>query len=293
MSRVVVTGASGFVGRAVHAMASHAEPLRLSGPDWRAALAACDLRDVAVLHLGHAAHSGTEDASRFSDAAEKAEALATAAAHAKARVLVFASSIKVNGEESPGRPFRRDDPPAPADAYGRAKLAAEEGLARIARNGDLPVHIVRPPLVFGAGAKGNLAALMRLCDSPWPLPFAGVDNRRSFIAVEDLARLLLACAARPEAGCHTWLAAHRMPFSTPTLVRHVRSSLGRPARLFALPGRALEGAAVLLGRRAQIGRLTRSLEVDAAATEAALDWRPQVDLATCVREMAIAWRHPS
>lgn len=290
MSGVVVTGASGFVGQAVMALAPGARALRLSGPDWRQALSACDLRDAAIVHLGARAHAADDRDAAFADGAEKARELALAAVRRQARVLVFASSIKVNGEETRGRPFVASDPVRPEDAYARSKRAAEEALAQVAAEHGLAVHVVRPPLVFGPGARGNLATLLRGCDSGWPLPFAAVHNRRSFIAVQDLARLLMRCAEEARPGMHTWLAAHEERFSTPVLLRELRRALGRAPRLVAVPVALLEAAARLAGQADRMRRLTRSLEVDAGATERALGWEARIPLDETLREMAAAWR---
>ena len=286
MSRLIVTGASGFVGRALVARAPRAEALSLAGADWRARLAAAALRDASSVHLGGRAHAPAEDADRaFADGPEKARALAEAAARAGARVLVFASTIKVNGEESPGRPFTPDDGPHPEDAYGRSKLAAEDALREAAAATGLPVHIVRPPLVYGAHARGNLAALLRWCDTPWPLPFASIANRRSFVALPDLVALLLRCVERPMPGAPVWLAAHPSPIATARLIAEMRAALGRPLRLYPMPAAVLETAGRAIGRGALVRRLTRSLEVDASRTYAQMDWRPALDAPAAIRAL--------
>jgi nucleoside-diphosphate-sugar epimerase len=231
-----------------------------------------------------------DEAAYVQDNAGKTAALAEAAAGAGARRLVFLSSVKVNGEETRARPFRPDDAPDPQDAYARSKWAAERELARIAGHSRLELVIVRAPLVFGAGAAGNLRALLRLADTPWPLPFAALHNRRSFVHVDDLARLLIACSAAPAAAGRTYYAAHREPFSTSRLVALLRVSFGRAPRLFALPPRALEAAAALAGRGDAVRRLTRSLEVDASATEAALGWKAEVAIEAAAREIGKAYR---
>src|SRR6185503_13341122 len=205
----------------------------------------------AVFHLAARVHRPGEDADAAyqRDNMEKTRELALRAAASGARRLVFLSSVKVNGEETHGQPFRREDAPDPRDAYARSKWAAEQALAAVAAQGALEVVVVRSPLVYGPGAGGNLRALLRLADSPWPLPFAAIANRRSFVHAADLARLLVACAATPGARGRTYLAANRESTpSTPRIVTAMRSALGRPARLVSLPPALLEAAAGLAGQ---------------------------------------------
>ena len=293
LERAVVTGATGFVGRALAArLPCPAAGLGLGADGWRERLARADLRGATIFHLAARVHRAGErdDAAYERDNAGKTAVLAEAAAAAGARRLVFLSSAKVNGEESGARAFQPADPPAPRDAYARSKWAAERELARIAERTSLEVVIVRAPLVFGAGAAGNLRALLRLCDTAWPLPFAALANRRSFVHVDDLARLLVACALAPAAAGATFFAAHREPFSTARLVTLLREALHRPRHLFAVPPRALEAAATLLGQGEAVRRLTRSFEVDASATEAALGWKAEVAIEAAALETGKAYR---
>ncbi len=291
--RVVLTGAKGFVGRALAArLARPFAALRFGADGWRESLAAADLRGATVFHLAARVHrpDDGDDAAFERDNAGKTRALAEAAAAAGARRFVFLSTVKVNGEESGARPFQTGDAPHPRDAYGRSKWAAEQALAEVAAAHGLAVAIVRSPLVFGGGAAGNLAQLLRLADSAWPLPFASIANRRSFVQVDDLARLLVACAESSEAPGRTFFAAHREPFGTARLLVLLRAALGRPARLFAYPPRVLEAAASMIGRGEEARRLTRSLEVDPSQAEALLGWRAEVSLDAAVRELAAAYR---
>ena len=292
--RVIVTGASGFVGRVLAARLGRPfGRLALGAEDWRARLAAQDFRSAVVFHLAARVHRPGEEgeAAYARDNVEKTRELALHAAASGARRLVFLSTVKVHGEETRGRPFRRDDAPDPQDAYARSKWAAEQALATVAAERALEVVVVRSPLVYGAGAGGNLRALLRLADSPWPLPFAAIANRRSFVHVGDLARLLVACAATPAARGRTYLAANRESTpSTPQIVAAMRSALGRPARLVSVPPALLEAAAGVAGRGDRMRRLTRSLEVDAAPAESELGWRADVPIEPAVREMAAAYR---
>ena len=293
LDRTVVTGATGFVGRALAArLAGSYTALRFGAEGWRERLAGTELRGATVFHLAARVHRAgdRDDAAYERDNVAKTVALAEAAARAGARRVVFLSSVKVNGEQSGARPFRADDVPAPLDAYARSKWAAECELARIAREAGLAVVTVRAPLVFGAGAAGNLRALLRLADTPWPLPFAALHNRRSFVHVDDLARLLVACALAPMAPGATFFAAHREPFSTAELVALLREALGRPRRLYQFPAPALEAMGVLLGERDAARRLTRSLEVDALETEGALGWKAEVPIESAAREIGTAYR---
>jgi nucleoside-diphosphate-sugar epimerase len=294
--KVLVTGANGFVGSAVcrallaagmevaGAVRGGAVPGGVArrvvgdigpGTDWRGALEGIDV----VVHCAARVHVMRERAAdplaefRFVNR-DGAVALAR---QAEGRRLIFVSTIKVNGEETAaGRPFRADDVPAPVDPYGIAKAEAEAQLAEIHRD----LVVIRPPLVVGAGAKGNLAGLMKLVAAGVPLPFASIDNRRSLVGRANLADLIRACVTHPAAPGKTFLVRDDPDVSTPDLVRRLGMAMGRRARLLPFPV-SLLGAMGKAGRR-----LTGSLTVDDGATREVLGWTPPFGLDEGLREMA-------
>ena len=291
---MIVTGATGFVGRSLmRALGGSASTLSLSTPGWIEAARTAPFEAATVFHLAARAHQmrGASETDYTRDNVEKTRELADIAARRGARRIVFLSTLKVHGEES-ARPFVATDAPAPMDAYARTKLAAEEVIRGAASRHGLEATIVRAPLVYGEGARGNLLALLRLADSPWPLPFASLDNRRSFIHVDDLAALLLACAERREAAGRTYLAAYREPASTRTLIAALRAALGRPPRLFPAAAPLLEIAADACGQGERMRRLTRSLEADPSAAEQELGWRAKSPLERAVADLVRGSRNP-
>lgn len=289
----LVTGATGFVGRALaRALPGSPATLSLGTPGWEERLARVPFEGMIVFHLAARVHApGDRDEEAFErDNVEKTRHLAQAAALGGARRLVFLSTSKVYGEESPqDRPLGVSDAPAPADAYARSKLAAERALAGVAAGTGISIVIVRSALVLGSGAKANVESLMRLADRGWPLPLASIANRRSFVHVSDLAQLLVACATHPAADA-VLNAAHREPFSTPGLVASLRRHLGRPPRLFGVAPGILEAAAAVAGQRSRMQRLTRSLELDVSGTADRVGWTASVGLDDSARELAGSWR---
>ena len=287
MPPAVITGASGFVGRRLAGMLPAATALPMTGEGWQTRLAAARLGGAVVFHLAARVHrmEDGDEAAFQRDNVEKSVALAEAARRAGARALIFASTVKVLGEES-SAPLRTDAPYAPRDAYARSKRTAEEAL-REACAGALSLTIVRFPLVYGAGAGGNLARLRRVCDSALPLPFGAVHNRRSWIHVQDLADLLVRCGDSsidgPPRVVH---AAHPQAASTPQLVAALRLALGRAPRLLPVPVTLLEAGAAIAGSGHAMRRLTRSLELDVGETVARFQWQPRFDLARAVADLA-------
>jgi nucleoside-diphosphate-sugar epimerase len=314
--RLLLTGATGFVGTAVreHAAAHaglslgcvsrdpprdtapgerwHELALGSDGAAWQTALAGVD----AVVHLAARVHR-MDDGPAASDAyrevnARATELLARQAAAAGVRRFVFVSSVKVNGERTlPGRPFLDGDPPAPApDPYGISKLEAEERLSEVAAATGLETVVLRPPLMYGPGVRANFRQLLRLVDSGIPLPLGGLRNRRSLLYVGSFADAILAAAKLPAAGGCTYLVSDGEAVSTPELVRRVARALRRPARLFAVPEAALRLAAVGVGRGAAYERLAGSLEVDDGAIRAEFAWSPPFTMAEGLEATARWWR---
>ena len=297
--KVVVTGGSGFVGAAVlarlvaeghEAFASvrrpPAAPLPgvsyVAGADlmseagWDNAVRGAD----AVIHTAARVHVMRDRAAdplaefRLANVEGTLRA-ARAAAGAGVRRFVFLSSIKVNGESTqPGAPFRADDAPAPVDPYGISKQEAEARLLDLARHSAMEVAVVRPPLVYGPGVKANFRTMMRLLRRHVPLPLGSVRARRSLVAVENLADLLLLCLVHPAATGRVLLVSDGEDLSVSEMLRRLAAALGVRPLLVPVPAFAIELAAHVAGRSAVAQRLLRPLQVDIEPTRRLLGWAP-------------------
>jgi nucleoside-diphosphate-sugar epimerase len=304
---VLVTGADGFIGRALcEALAASGRKLRQAvrapradaadavavgdiGPDtdWRPALAGVG----CVVHLAARTHVLSETAAdplaeyrRINVAAT--ERLARLAADLGVWRLVFLSSAKIHGDSSGSRPFTEDDAPRPEDGYGISKWEAEQALARVAAETGLQVVVLRPPLVYGPGVKGNFLRLLRLVSRSLPLPLGAIDNRRSLVYVGNLVDAIVKAAEAPRPSRWTYLVADGEDVSTSDLARRLATALGVKSRLVSVPAALLNVAAALAGRRAEFARLTGSLQVDSSRLRRELDWRPRYSLAQGLAETA-------
>lgn len=203
--------------------------------------------------------------------------LARQAAAAGVKRFVFISSIKVNGERTiPGRPYRPDDMPAPTDFYGVSKAKAEEGLRTLAKGSGMEVTIIRPVLVYGPGVKANFLLMMRWLHNGIPLPLGSIDNARSLVALDNLVDLIVTCVNHPAAANQTFLVSDGEDLSTTSLLRRTAAALGKPARLLPVPSWMLEWAFRTMGREEVGQRICGSLQVDMSATQRLLGWRPPV-----------------
>ncbi len=310
-----MTGATGFVGRSLHETLSDTgygvrravrsaerstkgspgagETVEVGdiGPDtvWGPALNGAG----SVVHLAARVHVMRESAGdplaefrRVNVAGT--ERLAREAAAAGARRLVYVSSVKVNGESTPERPFTEKDEPDPQDPYGVSKFEAEKVLQTVSEETGIEVVVLRPPLVYGPGVRANFLSLMRLVDRGLPLPLGAVDNRRSLIYVGNLAGAIVAALERPEAAGETFLVSDGEDVSTAGLVRKLASALGRPARLLPVPPALMLTAGKVTGKSDAVGRLVGSLAVDSGRIRRRLGWQPNHTLDEGLSETA-AW----
>ena len=201
--------------------------------------------------------------------------LAREAAKAGVKRFVFVSSIKVNGEYSEiGKPFTEADAPKPQDAYGISKLEAEQGLILIAQQTGLEVVIIRPPLVYGDGVKANFANMLRMIKRSIPLPFGAIHNKRSFVYIGNLVSLIVRCIEHPNAANQTFLVSDGFDLSTTELLRACATALGVKSKLIPVPKKLIEMAAAILGKQDVAQRLCGNLQVDITKTRTLLDWAP-------------------
>ena len=203
-------------------------------------------------------------------------ALAKQAASEGVKRLIFISTIKVNGEATVlGELFQADDLPAPEDAYGLSKLEAEQGLKLLAAETGMEVVIIRPPLVYGRGVRGNFGSMIKLVEKEIPLPFGAIHNKRSLVGIDNLVDLIVRCIDHPAAANQVFLAGDGQDLSTPELVRSLAMAMGKRTRLISLPTGVLKFGATLLGKRALADRLLGSLQVDITKTRELLEWQPR------------------
>ncbi|RZN21831.1 NAD-dependent epimerase/dehydratase family protein [Bradyrhizobium sp. Leo121] len=293
---VLVTGASGFVGRhmspvlarngwvvrrAVRKPTGGADevPIDSIGPvtDWRAALEGVD----AVVHLAARVHHRREEHTVELYRIVNLEGtlhLARCAADAGVRHFIFVSTVLVHGRSTDGRaPFSENDVLTPRGLYGMSKAAAEAGLRHLAQGSQMKVTIIRPPLIYGFGAKGNLALLEKAIGLGVPLPFANVRNRRAFVSVENLTSFVLHRLSHPDGQFNIFLVADDEQVSTPEFIELLAAAAGKPARLFSMPRLVLSSLFSITGRNEANESLFGSLELDLSKV-ASTGWRPLIGL---------------
>lgn len=300
--KVLLTGATGFVGNRVAERLSVDSGLEVTcavrrsgstpgarevpigelGPDsdWLAAVSGQDI----VIHTAARAHVMKDQA--IDPLAEYRKVnvagtlrLARQAVKAGVRRFVFVSSIKVNGEQTTeGVPFTAEQLPAPEDAYGISKLEAEQALQALAEETGMEVVIIRPPIVYGPGVKGNFATMIKLVHKGLPLPLGAVHNKRSLVALDNLVDLIITCIDHPGAANQVFLAGDGKDLSTTELLRGIGNAMGKPARLIPVPPGLLMFGAGLLGKKDVAQRVLGSLQVDISNARNLLGWEPPLSV---------------
>jgi nucleoside-diphosphate-sugar epimerase len=298
---VLVTGASGFIGRAlaqalaesgwrVRTSVRHAATAVPSGDvvsvgeisgatDWRAAVAGVD----AVVHLAGLAHVAetTEAAAHgahYRINAEGTESVAKAALAAGVRRFILASSIGVNGTNSTDHAFTAADQPNPVNAYGQSKLAAEQRLRSVANGSAMEWVIVRPPMVYGPEAPGNFARLARLSKSGIPLPVGKAEARRAFVAIDNLNSLFATLLVHPAAANRTFLVRDAEQPTVGELIDLIGKVIDRKPRVLNVPPHLVKMALTAIGRGEDYERLFAPLEIDMTETTQLLGWSPPISM---------------
>lgn len=307
--KVLVTGASGFVGEAVvfrllldrkfTPVAAARCATRLHG---LCSVISFDLTDTqhlptlggaqVVIHCAARVHVMDETASDALVEFRKINVegtlrLARRAAELGVTRFIFISSIKVNGESTVlGKPFKADDSPAPVDPYGVSKHEAEEALKQLSITTGMEVVIIRPPLVYGPGVKANFLSMLNWLNKGVPLPLGSVGNQRSLVAIGNLVDLIVTCIDHPAAVNQTLLVSDGYDLSTTDLLQRLAHALGKKARLLSLPEGILKFVALIVGKQAIAQRICSSLQVDISKNRELLGWTPPVNMDKAMRQTA-------
>ena len=306
MAKILVTGASGFVGKSLTAelfrqgyaigaavrstksQIYNAEVVVVGeidgNTDWTNALQSVDV----VIHLAARVHVMNENfANPLAEFRkvnlEGTQQLAESAANAGVKRFVYVSSIGVNGFKTT-LPFTESVNPNPHSDYALSKWEAEQVLLRVSAETGLEVVIIRPPLVYGFDAPGNFAQMIKVLRHEIPLPFASVKNLRSFIYVENLVDALILCGTHPKAAGKTYLVSDGEDVTTAQLLRQLGEAMGRPARLFSCTPSLLKLAGLLIGKSEQFDRLLGSLQVDSSKIRQELGWMPPASFAEGIKK---------
>lgn len=297
ISRVLVTGATGFLGGALTRKINRDERLLVTSG------VRCEKRELdgeqlvigdlassfdiseylsqqnVVIHTASLAHNKANSTSSDFESinTQGTLRLASQAAEAGVKRFIFISSIGVNGNIT-SRPFSELDIPNPSEPYAESKWRAEQGLWEIQESTGMEIVIIRPPLVYGPNAPGNFATLIRWVDKGIPLPLGSVNNKRSYIAIDNLINFIITCIDHPLAANETFLVADGEDLSTSDLLRKVASAMGRPAHLLPMPEKLLSLGALILGKQDMARSLLGSLQIDISKAKQILSWQPSVSV---------------
>jgi len=299
---ILVTGANGFVGGAlvkylssqsemkvvaasrvvVPEASSRVKNIRVSGlgveSDWSGALSGID----AVVHAAWMTRFGDNPPPNLLDESRRVNvagtlALARQAVTAGVRRFVFISTVKVIGEESPAEsPFNEETSLSPQGAYAVSKYEAEQALKQFAAESGLELVIIRPPLVYGPGVKGNFAILTSWLQRGLPLPLGGLHNRRSLVGLDNLVNFVSLCVQHPAAANETFLVADGEDLSTSDLLYRMGLAMNKRALLFPGPVGLMTFVAAVVGKKEIARRLLGSLQVDIGKAQNLLGWVPPV-----------------
>jgi nucleoside-diphosphate-sugar epimerase len=304
--RIFLTGGSGFIGVAIckyfntldislkqlsrqsYENLCNIKPIKLTpfiasteGQNILDGISGCD----AVIHLAAKVHdtrpTGNKSFEKLLEDYRKVNVdgtinLARMCIHAGVKRFVYISSIKVNGESTtPNNPFRRESPPRPIGPYAISKYEAEIGLLEIAKNSDLEVVIIRPPLVYGVGVKANFMSLLKLISCNLPIPLGALSkNLRSFVALDNLINLIHIVLNHKNAKNDIFLVSDGNDLSTVDLLVKIYSAMGKKQKILNVPLFLLELCFGVIGCRAKLRRLKENLQVNIDYTIDVLGWRP-------------------
>ncbi len=309
---ILVTGATGFIGRAVvshlstrddfsiriaircqaHNLPSDRQSVQVgdlrADTNWKVAL-----KDVqVVIHTAARVHVMNDSASDPLTEFRKVNLdgalnLARQAAQMGVKRFIFISSIKVNGEHtSPGSSFSSEDKFVPDDPYGLSKYEAEQGLLALAKETNMELVIIRPPLVYGPGVKANFATMIKWACKGFPLPLGAIHNKRSLVALDNLVDFMICCIDHPKAANEVFLISDGEDLSTTELLQKVARALGKKLYLIPLPVWLMRFVADLLGKGDVANRLFDSLQIDNSKARHLLGWKPVITVDEQLQKMA-------
>ncbi len=315
MQKILVTGANGFIGRAlcqrlidqgdqvVAVVRAVCDPLpgvvyQVADLENAETLALLDFKVDCVIHLAGRAHvlreALVDPLTQYRKVnRDAALQLAKLASLARVKRFVFVSSIGVNGYQTCTSPFTERSPPQPHADYAISKHEAEDGLQTLLADQPMDWVVVRPPMVYGHGAPGNFARLLKLVASGLPLPLGCAKNQRSLVSLHNLAGFLCLASRHPAAAREVFLIADGDDVSTAQMVQLLAEGMGRSSRLLPVPAALIRFVSGCLGRSAMYAQLFGSLQLDASKAHNMLGWEPEEKAEKALRDAGRAFKHPA